>query len=329
MRKINKSSLKRVGSLILCMIMAAALCGCEKLDYMEAVKLYEAGGYEGAKAAFEELGEYEDSAEYAAKAGVILDYDKAIELYAKGRYAEAKKIFAALGTYENSAEYLRKAEDKLMAEKIVGRWKTEEVDMTDIILAYVKESLAMAGYEDVEIGETEAFTVSAYYEFEEFGLVTEELDEESVNVIVGATVKMVKDFMVELTAQELVAAAEFYGVSLEDVLAGFGVSSVEEYLDVSMGMSFDEYLSSIFNEEIMDALYYSARVSGAWYVKDGELYVVVTDETEKGDYDADKDIITMLECEVSGENAELASGEEFELLYPYTMSRADEAKPKA
>ena len=96
MRKINKLSFKRTVSVIFCIIMAAALCGCDKLDYMEAVKLYEAGGYEGAKAIFETLGDYEDSAEYAAKAGLILDYNKAIELYAKEKYAEAKKLFADL-----------------------------------------------------------------------------------------------------------------------------------------------------------------------------------------------------------------------------------------
>lgn len=328
--------LKRIISLILCLALAVSLCGCTAIDYKKAVMLYDAGGYEGAKEIFESLGEHEDSAEYAAKAGLILDYRKAVELYAAENYSEAKPLFEALGEYEKSADYLRKIEDKLLEqeeqllkEKIVGRWKTEEVDMTDIILSYAKEGLAAAGYEDVEIGETEALTVSAYYEFEEFGLVTEEIDEESVKAIIGATVRMVKDITIGLTEQELTAAAEAYGASLEDVLAEFGVSSVEEYLDANMGMSFEEYLSSIFNEELMDALYYSARVSGAWYVKDGELYVVVTDETEKGKYDADKDTITMLECEISGENAELVSSEEFEPLYPYTMTRADKAKPAA
>lgn len=321
--------MKRIFAIILCLVMAAALCGCDKLDYNKALELYEGGGYEGAKAAFEALGDYEDSAEYAAKAQLAIDYRDAIELYAAENWAEAAAKFETLGDYEDSAVYLEKLQDKLIAEKIVGRWQTEAVDMTDIILGYAKESLAAAGYEDVELGETEPLTVSAYYEFKEFGLVTEEIDEESINAMLGTVVRLVKDLTIDLTEQELVAAAEAYGITLEDIFAEYGVSSVEEYLDASLGMSFDEYLSSIYNEELMSALFYYARVSGAWYVKDGALYVVVTDESEKGEYDADKDIITMLECEISGENAELASGEEFELLYPYTMSRADGAKPAA
>ena len=74
--------LKRIICVVLCLVLALSLCGCEKLDYQKAVELYEAGGYEGAKAAFEALGEYEDSAEYAAKAQMVIDYRNAIELYA-------------------------------------------------------------------------------------------------------------------------------------------------------------------------------------------------------------------------------------------------------
>ena len=49
--------LKRIISVVLCLVLALSLCGCEKLDYQKAVELYEAGGYEGAKAAFEALGD--------------------------------------------------------------------------------------------------------------------------------------------------------------------------------------------------------------------------------------------------------------------------------
>ena len=146
--------MKRVISIVLCLVLALSLCGCEKMDYNKAVELYEAGGYEGAKAAFEALGDYEDSAEYAAKAQLVLDYRNAIELYAEEKYSEAAEAFEALGDYEDSAEYLAKLQDKLLLEKITGRWQTEEIDMTNLILGSIKEEMAALGYDEINFDVT-------------------------------------------------------------------------------------------------------------------------------------------------------------------------------
>ena len=293
--------------------------------------LYEGGGYEGAREIFESLGDHEDSAEYAAKAGLILDYRKAVELYAEENWAEAKPLFEALGDYEKSADYLKKIEDKLLAEKIVGRWKTEEIDMTDIFVGYIKEELVAAGYPEINFDNIEPLSYSAYYIFEDYGVVKTEIVEDSFPKFFESVLKLYVDAMVFTTEQDLVALAEEYGITLEEVYASLEVADAREYLEVSLGMSIEDFIGLVFNEEALDAILYESIVNGAWYLRDGMIYMVAGHEIEKAEYDPDSDTITVLELEVddSAYMPDTVSQEEMKILYPYTISRADEAKPAA
>ena len=309
--------LKRIISVVLCLVLALSLCGCEKLDYQKAVELYEAGGYEGAKAAFEALGEYEDSAAYAAKAQLVIDYRNAIELYATENYEEAAALFEALGDYEDSKSFLEKCAAFTLAENIVGRWESEEVDMTDMFKGVFMEQMAALGFESIEPEGVEKVTLVQWYSFEEYGVVRVGFTEESFADFLASLAEIMKSTMLSVTEQELIAVAEENAVTFDDLLIALEVSSVQEYLEFALGMSLDELFEAIFGGDILSAE--STEVSGVWFIRDGKLNVIVGEEHEEAEYDMEKDTITMLSN----------SMEEKNYLYPNTLTRTDSAKPKA
>lgn len=69
-------------------------------DYQRAIALMESGEYDAAISAFEELGDYKDSAEQINN----VRYTEALELVQEGRYDDAISIFTELGDYRDSAE---------------------------------------------------------------------------------------------------------------------------------------------------------------------------------------------------------------------------------
>lgn len=329
MKKISKLSIKRMVALVLCLAMAAALCGCSMLDYKKAVKFYDIGAYQQAKELFDALGAHKDSAEYAAKAACILDYNRAVELYAGENYAEAAGLFEALGDYEKSAEYLSKCEDKLLAEKISGRWLSREVDMSGIIAGYMQQQFAAMGYGDISFDEVGSLGFKSYYSFEDFGLVRQQLEDESISKVLEAMARISKNLIIALTEQEIAAAAAEYGISVDEMYAAFGAGGVEDYLALSLGMSVDELLYMIYNEQTIKTLLSDTEVTGAWYVKDGILYVLTADETERGEYNAEKDIIVLTGTEYTGKVAEEFTDEEINSIYPIELIHAYKIEPTA
>lgn len=94
---------------VVAVLLAAALCfgcaGCKVLDgvdYMKAMKQYEAGEYDSALAIFAELGNYADSQTMAALCKQFVDYAAAEQLYAAGNYREALPVYESLLLYEDS-----------------------------------------------------------------------------------------------------------------------------------------------------------------------------------------------------------------------------------
>ena len=76
-----------------------------RTSYEEAVKLLEDGEYSKAVKAFEEIADYNDSAEKILEA----KYKQAKELLEDKYYSKAIDLFEELGTYEDSADLVKKA----------------------------------------------------------------------------------------------------------------------------------------------------------------------------------------------------------------------------
>ena len=79
------------------MVCVLAIClvltGCDSSQYKKATSLYEAGDFEAAASLFEELGDYENSAEMA----LACKYTYAAQLLENKDYDAAKEIFEKRG----------------------------------------------------------------------------------------------------------------------------------------------------------------------------------------------------------------------------------------
>ena len=75
--------------------------------YQDAVALMESGEYDAAVAAFEELGDYKDSAEQMNN----VRYTQALALVDEGNYDSAISIFTELGDYKDSAEQIEQIKE--------------------------------------------------------------------------------------------------------------------------------------------------------------------------------------------------------------------------
>lgn len=93
--------LKSVFLVALICALGFSLTGCDKLDYREAISLYNAGKYEAAAEVFYALGDYEDSPELYTNC----QYWIAATLADQGDYEAALPRFLKLGDYENSAQW--------------------------------------------------------------------------------------------------------------------------------------------------------------------------------------------------------------------------------
>lgn len=75
-----------------------------KNNYNKAMELYDSKSYVEALAAFEKMGDYEDSEKYAKLCQQHIDYDKALKLLEDENYEEAYKIFTDLGDFEDAPQ---------------------------------------------------------------------------------------------------------------------------------------------------------------------------------------------------------------------------------
>ena len=104
-----KSTFKSLWVILLVCSLTLSMTGCEKLDYRNAIKLYNAGSYEVAADMFYELEDYEDSKELYTSC----QYWIAANLAQQGHYEEALPRFLKLGEYENSAQWVTECKYQL------------------------------------------------------------------------------------------------------------------------------------------------------------------------------------------------------------------------
>lgn len=95
--------MRKIGILLLAVLLIISLTACKSDDYKEAMELYVNREYDAALAMFTELGDYEDSINMVTRCR----YAQAHVLLSDGKYEEARMIFEELGDYEDSAENVR------------------------------------------------------------------------------------------------------------------------------------------------------------------------------------------------------------------------------
>ncbi len=98
--------MKKIISLVLALVMAFSLCGCNMSDYKKAQKAYESGDYENASTMFETLGDYKESHSFYNKSqGAI--YDQKIDAFINdwsGDISDAEVLYA---DYNNLSDEIK------------------------------------------------------------------------------------------------------------------------------------------------------------------------------------------------------------------------------
>ncbi|MBR5713876.1 MAG: hypothetical protein IKX58_03665 [Clostridia bacterium] len=131
-----KNTFRSIVAIIMCITICAAftlpLTGCgEAKKYEAAAALAESGDWEAARAAFLELGEYEDAADRVT----VCDYRIAKEAMEAEDYESAEEAFEALGDYEDCAELLTECRYK----RALKLYEDEEYADADAIFSEMKD----------------------------------------------------------------------------------------------------------------------------------------------------------------------------------------------
>ncbi len=135
-------------------------------DYKKAVKLMNEGKYYAAIEAFEDLGDYKDSAEKINECHELskkAQYDEAIALMDAGNIVEAYEALIALDGYKDSADKASSIYDKYMK----GELKDAKVGDYVFFGAYEQDNDTTNGKEDIEwvvleVKDGKALVISKY-----------------------------------------------------------------------------------------------------------------------------------------------------------------------
>lgn len=342
--------MKKLFAVLLAAVMLLSLCACDASDYKKATALYSAGSYTEAKAAFEALGDYKDSADMVKSCSYALaDADLTV-----GNFAEAKAAFEALGSYEDSAEKVKdcaysiartdldagnlesavegftalgefkdsaellgKAQDALATERLVGLWVSENIDVTDAMVA----GMELADEEISSYFDFGTIYVTMDVEFTANGTYTTCLNKDQYLAAIDGMVEPFTAGFTQYMTDYITEEASSIGYTLEAFLAECGVSTMEELIEISLDMSVDEYADLLFGETLRDLADSLPVENGTYSVESGTLRLYCGTVCETGSYDPDSDTFTILGLEgaETDENSlsAIAAG-----TYPITCHRA-------
>jgi hypothetical protein len=98
--------MKKLISLVLALVMAFSLCGCNMSDYKKAQNAYENGDYENASTMFETLGDYKESQAFYNKSQAAI-YDEKIKAFVNdwtGNISDAEALYT---DYKNLSDEIK------------------------------------------------------------------------------------------------------------------------------------------------------------------------------------------------------------------------------
>lgn len=235
------------------------------------------------------------------------DYKKAMQYFEDGSYAEALALFEKLGDYQDSAEMKIKTTNELIRQKLVGKWISGEVDVTDSFLSGMGET-------DDEIMQYVDFgkvTMAWSAEFTDKDVFTLAPEDASYAAMVDRLVKSYKEGLLVYFEDEMTKEAQNVGYSYEQLLKELQLKDTEELFVYSIGMSPDDFCQSVLGD-VLTALKNNVAVSGAVKYEDGKVMLYQGNNAEVCTYDLAADTFTM-----TGEGAPAEEAG----MYPITFTR--------
>lgn len=137
---MKRTNIKIAISCLMCFMLLVS--GCDRTDYQEAVKLYNAGEYKTAEDRFEKLGTYEKSLEYKKKC----QFKQGEKAFENGLYDDAIAIFQEISDVpglEKSKDYIKQCYEK----KVQSAIDANDLVAAKKLIAEVKDKIDVTSFE--------------------------------------------------------------------------------------------------------------------------------------------------------------------------------------
>ncbi len=267
-------------------------------DYTVAKSTYGAGEYEQARALFAALGDYEDSAELVT----ACDYALARNAYDTGEYEKAAELFAALGDYQDSAAMAVQSGDRALAEKLLGSWVSNELDVTAIFTqalytAIDDEESSKALLDCMDLG---TLTLKYSLEFTDKGTFVMSAENGSAAALINTFYTAFTDGLVIYLEKEIQQDADTNGYSVEELLQAYGCTTTRELIEAMLEMSLDDFMASILSKESLQELIDNSTFNGVYSVENGEIDLTIGRDQSIAVYDESSDTFSLVDEEIAG-----------------------------
>ena len=290
--------IKKLSLVLLIAALMLTVTGCSATDYKTATELMDNGNPAAASEMFKALGNYKDSASLAT----ACDYTVAKSAYDAGDFEQAAALFTVLGSYEDSEAMASQASDKALAKKLVGNWVSAEADVTDLIIDSTYN--VIRGDEDAETFlnsiDFDKLTLRFNLTFTEKGTFVIEPDESSAAAMADDLYQSFSDGVYTFMESAFTQAAEENGMTLDDLMRGYGCSTFEELFVIAVGDSFDNFVSSILPKDQLMAVTDEGTINGVYTVTNGRVeFSYGKGEVSYAEYDMTTDTFILTDGDIS------------------------------
>ena len=284
--KGGETAVKKISILLVLAMLAVCLTACASSDYKKASDLMEAGSYSEAKAIFETLGDYKDSTELSKECS----YNQALGYIEESKLEDAAGILEALGSYKDSADRLLDVTDGIIAEKLVGKWESQVINMKDDFVSSIAAGIGEADAADAFFSYCtfDDMNIVVTAEFKEDGNYNIYVEDSYCDNIYNSLFGGIKAGFLDYLQVSLEDALREEGLTLDDLYSELQVSTIEEVAESQLGMSVDEFVFLCLGGENFD-LAEAFKVTSRYSVDSGEISML----NLYGILDLDADVLTI------------------------------------
>ena len=298
-----KKTIKKLALILLTAALMLTVTGCGANDYQTAVQLMGSGDAAAASAAFKALGDYKDSAALAS----ACDYSIATDAYLAEDYEQARALFAAelftaLGDYKNSAALAAQAGDRVFAEKLLGSWVSNEMDVSSIFIDSLYDAIdddesSKALLDCMELG---ALPLKYTIEFTGEGTFLLAADSESAAAMIDTFYTAFTDGLTAYLEKEIEQDAANNGYTVEGLMQTYGCTTTRELIDAMLEMPLEDFMASLLPKETLKELLDSGTVNGVYAVKNGEIVLTIGKTQSSAVYDEAAGTLSVVDEDIAG-----------------------------
>ena len=306
-----KKTIKKLALILLTAALMLTVTGCGANDYQTAVQLMGSGDAAAASAAFKALGDYKDSAALASACDYSIatdaclaeDYEQARALFAAlGDYKESASLVTALGDYKNSAALAAQAGDRVFAEKLLGSWVSNEMDVSSIFIDSLYDAIdddesSKALLDCMELG---ALPLKYTIEFTGEGTFLLAADSESAAAMIDTFYTAFTDGLTAYLEKEIEQDAANNGYTMEGLMQTYGCTTTRELIDAMLEMPLEDFMASLLPKETLKELLDSGTVNGVYAVKSGEIVLTIGKTQSSAVYDEAAGTLSVVDEDIAG-----------------------------